>query len=180
MLQKRCRAVALGVFLSLVSCNSPNTPADTSAITPLKINNGDIAGWSLGNFAIYKSADLFNAVDGGAIRAQGYGVIDGAKMLLIGPADTLGPVALIYDFATTDSANSMYAFSKSMLLPTDIAVLPGFDTSVAIGDIGVGTFTAYAHFGKFYFELPFKGPSSTDAMIQEALLFLNLEKARIH
>jgi hypothetical protein len=179
------------ILLGIVMCNKTSPPTNTNptpknpTLLDLKVTTNDVSGWTLDTFGVYSADSLTHDLDGGDMPYRNNHIVAMIDEGLKYPsgADTLylGYRFFIMDFGTVANATAMYQSQKSYFdqVPSS-AGIAGFDLSEAFADTAKnGGVTAYCHFGKFYFELPFSGFSNHLDALGPAAQFLTLLKSRI-
>jgi hypothetical protein len=179
-------SVCAGLVLCLCNVATNKNTSSTTAtnVSQLKITNGAISGWQIvtlsDSFGVFSAADFYIDIDGGDKPYTDRGLIEVADEHMAGPNGAgLGPKAFFMDFGTDAAATAMFQYQASQSIYTPHVAITGYDNSVAFGYAGVGGITVFAHFKKFYIELPFVGYTSQNQPISDANLFLGFLKAKI-
>jgi hypothetical protein len=165
-----------------VATNKNTSSATATNVSQLKITNGAISGWQINaasdSFGVFAAADFHNDIDGGDKPYTDRGLIEVADEHMVGPNGVeLGGHAYLMDFGTDAAATAMFQYQATQFTPQ--VAITGYDNSIAFGYVTVGGITVFAHFKKFYFELPFTGYSAQSQAISDANLFLGYFKAKI-
>jgi hypothetical protein len=182
LLFSACAGLVLCVCNLTTNKNTSSTTA--TSVSQLKITNGAISGWQMvttaDSFGVWAAADFHNDIDGGDKPYTDRGLIEVADFHLLGPNGTeLGVHAYFMDFGTEAAATAMFQYQASQSIYTPHVAITGYDNTVAFGYAVLGGITAFAHFKKFYIELPFTLYSAQGQAISDANLFLGYLKAKI-
>jgi hypothetical protein len=165
-------------------CDNSPTQQNNVSLAEMKVNTNDVDGWILKSSEESPPNTLYDLIDGGAptyIDRHLEAYLNEFLFKANGTDTTyLGDIFFIMNFGSAENATEMYRYQKTYIdgvAPS--AIISGFHPSVAFADTTPGGgITAFAHFGKFYFEMPFSGyENHLDALIP-AGQFLNLLKAR--
>jgi hypothetical protein len=175
--------LGLAVIASLlIACPSSNSPEPAVPLASMIFTDAEISPWKQESVAYYQdSAALFNGIDGGAGQYLDKGLIETAKQVLVKGSslsnDSLNCEARIMDFGT--SANATTMFNTMMSNAVDKKAFASFPNSVAGLDYqpltGIG---AYAHFGRFFFQLDLQGYNDKTKVIDDAERFLTILKSK--
>jgi hypothetical protein len=178
-------SVAFAVMASFCTLCSPvsKPAAETPAAIPLDsmiFTNAEISPWKNDTVAYFQGTALYNGIDGGAGQYLDQGLIETAIQSLndASPSnDSLNCKAYIMDFGTSANAGNM--FDTVMSKAVDKKAFTSFPVSVAgLDDSPLVGIIAYAHFGRFFFQLDLEGYSDKTKAIDDAEKFLTILKSK--
>lgn len=152
----------LVIFLSslctyLCFCN-PTSAQKASTVSRLKINNGDVSGWTVKTSSEYTQDSWRSAVIDGGVdkysKDRGFtisAVLD--EVLDGGSGKTIEIYAL--DYGSAANATTMFDYEKTTEYSSYLELLtPDYTDTVAVGEITHSPdIYVFAHFKQFYIEL---------------------------
>lgn len=134
-----------------------------------------ISGWTENKesgYVEYSSGTLFDLINGGADQYNDEGLVEGIQQKMTSSSGDKSYSAFVMDFGTADNATAM--FEKMKLNEADPLAIGNYIESVAFGSRHLSGINAYAHFGKYYFEITLSGYSDESLAISEAEAFLEV------
>jgi hypothetical protein len=178
------RLISLILFAGLITFFSCKVVTDKSAqksLSDLCFSSGTITGWNTAadnSCQMNGTVELYNDIDGGAPTYIDHGFIQYIKQDLSGSAGKTASVRVM-DFGTADKAKVMYEDILTSTKINDELPAPGYDRTVAVMSAAIGTFSVYAHFDRFYFELIFSEMDGTADANNNAGQFLKTYQAKL-
>lgn len=124
--------------------------------------------------------ELVQIIDGAAGSYLDIGDRVSMYQELVGPDPRVTSV-WAFDFVTAAKATAMFEWET--LEQSATIVIPGYDTSVAIGSASIVGITAFAHFNSLYVEVSLSGfgdQTSTCSACPVAAQFINALRARVN
>jgi hypothetical protein len=129
-------------------------------------------------------------IDGGYDEYTKRGMLQAADIQMTGPksSDSLSEhprymlhwPSFVMDFGTEANAKTMYSWSRSKYYSSDgSATIPGYDTSVAWGEAGMGSLTVYSYYKKFFIKLDLEYFPEADTAVTMGKMFLDFFKSKI-
>jgi hypothetical protein len=180
-------SIMLCAGLLLVFCkNATNAPKDSvETVARLKINNGDISGWTITNSNVYYSAGVWadNPVDGCDGKAYALSNPSAYSEVLdenMGGPNGASVLIYILNYTTPANATERYNISKTITSSSADPLTPTFADSIAVGDNSHDAITVYAHFKQFYILLAFAGYADYQFSKTDAITFLGLLEGKIN
>jgi hypothetical protein len=180
-------AVMLCAALLLISCKSPTDSSNNAvSVSRLKINEGDISGWTINNSNVYYSTDSWahNTVDG--VDGQAWTFYNTAAYSealdenMIGSGGAMVAIWILNN-TTAANASAEYNASKTLYSSNAEPLTPTFVDSVAIGNNSYSAITVYAHFKQFFVQLAFANYNSNFTLSKtDAITFLQLIEAKVN
>lgn len=150
----------LMIFSALLffSCKVVKDQSNQKSLPDLCLSSGTISGWNSSGSAgctVQGKDQLRNLIDGGDVVYLERGLFQYINQDLTGSAGKTVSI-LIMDFETADKAKVMYDYALENKVSDELPIT-GYDRSVAAMNAITGgrTFSVYAWFDRFYFELVF-------------------------
>jgi hypothetical protein len=173
--------------LCFVFCN-PSNSSKASTVARLKINNGDITGWTIQKSGDYYTPDDWAAgmgIDGEAYRYSVDPGLTWSEVLdeRMQNASTGTSVRLIaIDYTNAANAGAMFIYKKTHAeyASNPEPLTPDYADTVAVGENANSAICVCAHFKQFYLELRYDGYIDFSLSKQDALSFLGLLEAKIN
>ncbi len=168
------------IGLSILSCSQTNSPKALT-VASLKVNNGEITGWTVQKSGVYYTTDSWASPTGGQRDGEAYHYTVDPGLTLTAVLDEMmtGPAGAsltIYaiDYANAANAAVMFNYSKthSPYSTYPEPLTPDYSDSVAVGENSHDGISVCAHFKQFYIELRFTGYVDFSQSKTDALSFL--------
>jgi hypothetical protein len=138
----------------------------------------EISGWSEDKYQAFDVDGLFGIINGGAEEYKQNGLVEGIKQIMKNGPKTYD--VFVMDFATPEKAQIMFNQKKNTQADELIAV-GSYPQTTAVGvknPLG-GAISAFAYFGKYYFEISLMGIAEQDELMGDADLFLQFYQAKL-
>jgi hypothetical protein len=172
--------LCLCIGLSILSCSKTNSPKEALTVSSLKINNGEISGWTVQRSGVFYSAENWrngSPVDGYADR---YTVDPGLTFSAVLDEAMSGPTGAsvnmyVIDYANAASSRVMFDYTKTHRQEYSSSpdpLTPNYPDSVAVGENSHDGISVCAHFKQFYLELQYTGYADYSQSKTDALSFL--------
>jgi hypothetical protein len=175
-------ALFTGAILILFSCNSDSpvsaVPPTNQPLKDFVLTSNAVPGWTApdSNVAYFDSLNLFNLIDGGSVPYIQGGLDTGVRQSLKHDSTLFGTV-MAMDFVTAQKAAAIFGFEAQDNNAT--AQLAGFTKSDALCYVFYGGVIAFAHFGKYYFNVKLSGYSDSASSVNDAARFVMEYKSRV-
>ena len=178
-------SIMLCAGLLCISCKNPaNSSNQAVTVARLKINNGDVSGWTVVNSNVYYTVDNWanNSVDGVDGTAYGLSNLSTYSEVLDEHMGGSNGTVVIWVLNYTTAANSteQYNSTKTGISSNAEPLSPNFADTVAIGNNSSNSITVYAHFKQFYIQLGFAGYTDFPLSKTDAITFLQVLEAKIN
>jgi hypothetical protein len=160
---------------------SPTNSSKATTVTMLKINSGDISGWTISSYNIYYSAQSWGStsVDGDAYNFQQ--TVSYSEVMDEHMAGSSGKTITIWilNYTTPENASTQYNVDKTNW-SANLDQLSAYSDTVAVGNNShTDGVYAIAHFKKFYIQIRFSGYTDYALSKQDAVSFLGFLEAKI-
>ena len=150
---------AFAVFLTAVSCKLvTENEGDTQGIRGFKLAANEVSGWTESSYFEFNTSNCFSdaGLNGGAKDFTDNGMIEGFRQKMVS-SDYLADI-IITDFGSNSNSTKMFNFKSST--SDDRQKVGSYAETVAFMEDNLSGVNAYAHFGKYYFEIQLTGYSN--------------------
>ncbi|NLW33834.1 MAG: hypothetical protein GXY77_20485 [Fibrobacter sp.] len=173
-------SVVLVTFLLFTNCKLVSDDGnDSQGLNSLKLKSEEASGWvesALFDFNV-SNCTKDAGLNGGAQKYIEKGLVEGFKQTF--SKSSFNFILIVIDFGNSSNANAMFSKMHTEEVFDEI-IIDGFSENEAIIDNSpLSGVDAYAHFGKYYFELHFTGYSKKADAKNAASSFLELFRNKV-
>lgn len=168
---------ALGVILTIVACEvvSEGDGGD-QGLRIFKLGNNEVSGWNESSCFDFNVSNCSSeaGLDGGSEEYINEGMVEGFRQMMQ-KTDYIGDLRIM-DFGDATKATNMFNKKTSNLSDKKLG---NFAETQAATEDNLSGVNAYAHFGKFYFEIQFTGYSNKTDAKSTAASFMELYENKL-
>ena len=173
--------LAAYVVLVLFSCKKANSPEEEITVSSLKVNNGELSGWTDQRSGVYYTVDSWASPAGGQRDGEAYHYTVDPGLTLTAVLDQMmtgpngaGVTLYVIDYSNATNAASMFNYQKNWgaFLSSPEPLTPNYSNTVAVGENSHDGIYVCAYFGQFYIEMRFTGYADFSLSKTDALSFL--------